>query len=69
MGNWSIITSIENQTTKSGTERVVIIEGMDRENHKDVKFIFPWVHLPVFNVYASHLNNELLKNKEHYSSY
>ena len=69
LGNWSIVTSIENQKTQWGIERMVLIEGIDRELHKVFKFMFPWVHLPIFNVNASRLNNELLKNKEYYSSY
>ena len=69
LGNWSLVISIENHKSSCGIERMVLIEGMDRELHKAFVFTFPWVHLPVFNVYASRLNNELLKNKELYSSY
>ena len=69
LGNWSLVTSIENHKSSCGIERMILIEGIDRELHKAFVFMFPWVHLPVFNVYASRSNNELLKNKEHYSSY
>ena len=52
-GKWSLTNSIANLANNKGQERVVMIEGSHTPTQKRFIFTFPWVHLPIFNIYAS----------------
>ena len=68
-GKWKFTNSIANLCNNKGQERVVVIEGSHSPTGKRFVFTFPWVHLPVFNIYASCISEELTSNREDYNRY
>ena len=68
-GQRTLTNSIANLCNNKGQERVIMIEGSHSPTQKRFMFTFPWVHLPIFNIYASCISDEILSNKEDYNRY